>query len=72
MGVERIPPGLRCDFGEGSFVVHPDATDWLVLLGESSAGGFAATGPLLLMIAIGTRRKWRPNTRVALPDSAAV
>jgi hypothetical protein len=61
VSLQRIPPGLRCDFGSGSYVVRPDATDWLILLGESSAGGFAATGPLLFLVGRATRRRLVPR-----------
>ena len=61
VSVQRIPPRLRCDFGNGSYVVRPDATDWLILLGESAAGGFAATGPLLFLMGLVTRRRVVPR-----------
>jgi hypothetical protein len=57
VSVQRIPPGVRCEWAKGSYLVRPDATDWFVLLGESSAGGFAVTGPVLWLMGLARRRR---------------
>jgi len=59
--VQRIPPGVRCEKGEESFLVRPNTQDWLILLGESAAGGFAATGPLLWLLRLPGRRRVLPG-----------
>lgn len=56
-GIRRVPPGIRCESVSGSYVIRPDTKDWFVLLGESAAAGFAATGPLLWLIGTITRRR---------------
>jgi hypothetical protein len=59
--VQRIPPGVRCQNGEESFLVRPDTQDWLVLFGESAAAGFAATGPVLWLLRLPGRRRVLPG-----------
>ena len=63
--VQRVPPGVRCESGTESFLVRPDAQDWLILLGESAAAGLAATGPVLWLLGLPRRRMLPRVTREA-------
>jgi hypothetical protein len=63
--VQRVPPGVRCEKGNRSFLVRPEAKDWLVLLGESAAGGLALTAPVLFLVGLAERRRPRPRPAVA-------
>jgi hypothetical protein len=63
--VQRVPPGVRCEKGTQSFLVRPEAKDWLVLLGESAAGGLALTGLVLFLLGLTERRRSRPRPAVA-------
>ena len=59
--VQRIPPGVHCQNGNESFLVRPNTKDWLILLGESAAAGFAATGPVLWLLRLPGRRRVLPG-----------
>jgi hypothetical protein len=64
--VQRMPPGVRCVNRFGSFLARPSEQDWLVLLGESAAAGFAVTGPILWLL----RRRRRRTGLSAAPRTA--